>query len=191
MAWKCEDIIVKLPIRLWMLVSDQLAYSCFLEFALPSRCQPHFHHPKQDCKWSASQKRSKSTTTLMRPKPRQVKPNLRLVATLVWIWESMEMAPKMKVHKFFLLNFTFVVTKPEKVQLIQPPIKIIGIMLSMLPLSISLIIDGSRAFGCAVCLSIRFGKYPCSSSAKKFLRIPNELGGRTLPFSRSSLAFAK
>ncbi|KAH9415102.1 hypothetical protein DERP_006190 [Dermatophagoides pteronyssinus] len=40
-------------------------------------------------------------------------------------------------------NGTLVVTKPENVQLIQPPINIIGNTFVMFPFNISVIIDGS------------------------------------------------
>ena len=77
-----------------------------------------------------------------------------------------------------------VVTKPEKCQLIQPPMTIMGSTLVRLPLSISVIMEGSViGLGCATFRCCVF-RMPVSSLLKKCRRVRNVCFGRYLPFSR-------
>ena len=79
---------------------------------------------------------------------------------------------------------TLVVTKPEKCQLIHPPMTIMGRTLVRFPLSISVIMEGSviglggATFRCCVF------RMPLSSLLKKCRRIRKACFGRNLPFSR-------
>lgn len=79
---------------------------------------------------------------------------------------------------------------PENIQLIQPPIMIMGSTLVTLPLSMSVIMLGS-----VIMFWVTAGrfcvKYPVSSLLKNCLRIRNAERGMYLPFSRRRRARIK
>lgn len=87
-------------------------------------------------------------------------------------------------------NGTRVVTNPENVQLIHPPIKIMGRTLVTFPLSMSVIMEGS-VIGLGACpwgLLAATLKYPVSSALKKAFLIRNPWRDMYFPFSRKKRA---
>lgn len=105
---------------------------------------------------------------------------------------STEMEPLLKCHNIKLLYFIYplllilLVMNPENIQLIQPPIIIMGKTLVRLLLSISVIIVGSVIMFC-VCVLGRFCvRYPSSSLLKAYRRTKNALRGIYLQFSLKS-----
>ena len=83
---------------------------------------------------------------------------------------------------------TLVVTKPEKCQLIQPPMTIMGSTLVRLPLSMSVIMDGSvMGLGGAAALASCALRTPESSLLRKCLLMRKDCLGRSLPFSLRTL----
>lgn len=82
-------------------------------------------------------------------------------------------------------NGTFVVTNPENIQLIQPPMNTIGRTLMKFPLTMSeSMADELGLTGCLFCVL----KYPISALLKKFRRIANDWAVKYLPFSRNKRA---
>lgn len=80
---------------------------------------------------------------------------------------------------------TLVVTKPENIQLIQPPMTTIGKTLIKFPLTKSVnIADEFGVAGGLFCVL----KYPDSSLLKKCRLMANDWGVKYFPFSRSNLA---
>lgn len=82
-------------------------------------------------------------------------------------------------------NGTFVVTNPENIQFIQPPMITMGRTLMKFPLTMSdSMADELGLTGCRFWVL----KYPASALLKKCRRIANDWAVRYLPFSRSKRA---